>query len=143
KAAFLYAADFSQELKDLEEDLDEDREEEETEEEVNGAAEDSEPEEIRRTYRWGGTRPIHMLLKPGQEILVQVARGPISTKGARITSHISLPGRFLVYMPTWGRVGVSKRIESFEERSRLRQIIRRHRPSQGGFIVRTAAEGAS
>src|SRR5262245_28365842 len=84
-----------------------------------------------------------MLLKPGQEILVQVARGPISTKGARITSHISLPGRFLVYMPTWGRVGVSKRIESFEERSRLRQIIRRHRPSQGGFIVRTAAEGAS
>ncbi|MFO1518068.1 MAG: Rne/Rng family ribonuclease [bacterium] len=145
KAAFLYATDFSQEIKDVEED-DEDDEEEidlentgefETEEEEEGE------EEIRRSYRWAGRRPIQNLLKPNQEILVQVARDPISTKGARITSHISLPGRFLVYMPTWGKVGISKRIGSYEERSRLRQIIRKARPSQGGFIVRTAAEGAT
>jgi ribonuclease G len=100
-------------------------------------------EEIRTSYRWAGRRPIQHLLKPNEEILVQVTRDPISTKGARITSHISIPGRFVVYMPTWGKLGISKRVESYEERNRLRQILRKVRPAQGGFIVRTASEGVS
>jgi ribonuclease G len=100
-------------------------------------------EEIRTSYRWAGRRPIQHLLKPNEEILVQVTRDPISTKGARITSHISIPGRFVVYMPTWGKLGISKRVESWDERNRLRQILRKIRPAQGGFIVRTASEGVS
>jgi len=143
KAAFLYATDFSQELKEIGEDLDKDEDEDEGEGEAPAeGGEENLPDELRR-YKWGGTKPIHMLLKPAQEILVQVARGPISTKGARITSHISLPGRYLVYMPTWGKIGVSKKVESYEERVRLRQTIRKIRPPQGGFILRTAAETAS
>jgi ribonuclease G len=147
KAAFLYVTDFSEELKeqDLEEELDEEKEEEL---QVSGETKEFETEEeevtpLRRTYRWGGRESIQKLLKPGQEILVQVTRGPISTKGARITSHISLPGCFLVYTPTWEKVGVSKKVESFDERRRLRQILRKIKPSQGGFIVRTASEGVS
>ena len=84
------------------------------------------------------------LLKPGQEILVQIAKEPIAKKGARITSHIALPGRFLVFMPTVSHVGVSRKIDSDEERQRLKRILIHERgESQGGFIVRTAAEGAS
>ncbi len=84
------------------------------------------------------------LLKPGQEILVQIAKEPIAKKGARITSHIALPGRFLVFMPTVGHVGVSRKIASDEERQRLKRILTHERgEASGGFIVRTAAEGAS
>ncbi len=84
------------------------------------------------------------LLKPGQEILVQIAKEPIAKKGARITSHIALPGRFLVYMPTVTHVGVSRKIASDEERHRLKRILIHERgEAPGGFIVRTAAEGAS
>jgi ribonuclease G len=84
------------------------------------------------------------LLKPGQEILVQIAKEPIAKKGARITSHIALPGRFLVFMPTVSHVGVSRKISSDEERHRLKRILVSERGEQtGGFIVRTAAEGAS
>jgi ribonuclease G len=84
------------------------------------------------------------LLKPGQEILVQIAKEPIAKKGARITSHIALPGRFLVFMPTVTHVGVSRKISSDEERQRLKRILTSERgDSSGGFIVRTAAEGAS
>jgi Rne/Rng family ribonuclease len=84
------------------------------------------------------------LLKPGQEILVQIAKEPIAKKGARITSHIALPGRFLVFMPTVTHVGVSRKIASDEERHRLKRILLHERgESSGGFIVRTAAEGAS
>jgi ribonuclease G len=84
------------------------------------------------------------LLKPGQEILVQIAKEPIAKKGARITSHIALPGRFLVFMPTVDHVGVSRRIGSDEERQRLKRILLSEKgEASGGFIVRTAAEGAS
>jgi len=84
------------------------------------------------------------LLKEGQEILVQIAKEPIGKKGARITSHIALPGRFLVYMPTVNHTGVSRKISSEEERQRLKHIIISERDNgHGGFIVRTAAQGAS
>ena len=83
------------------------------------------------------------LLKQGQEILVQIAKEPIAKKGARITSHIALPGRFLVFMPTVSHVGVSRKIASDEERQRLKRILVSERgDAAGGFIVRTAAEGA-
>jgi len=84
--------------------------------------------------------PIEDLLEEGQEILVQVAKEPIGTKGARITSHISLPGRNLVYMPTVDHVGISRRIENEEERERLKHLIDIMRPAGTGFIVRTVAE---
>ena len=90
----------------------------------------------------GKTRTISDLLKEGQEILVQVSKEPLGKKGARITSHIALPGRYLVYMPTVDHIGVSRKIASAEERSRLRRIIGENREDMpGGFIVRTAAEG--
>jgi ribonuclease G len=83
------------------------------------------------------------LLKEGQEILVQIAKEPIAKKGARITSHIALPGRYLVYMPTVHHTGVSRKIASEEERHRLKRIALSERgEAQGGFIVRTAAAGA-
>jgi ribonuclease G len=82
------------------------------------------------------------LLKPGQEILVQIAKEPIGKKGARITSHIALPGRYLVYMPTVDHVGVSRKIQSEQERARLKRVVQEHRTGMpGGFIVRTAGEG--
>jgi ribonuclease G len=87
------------------------------------------------------------LLREGQEILVQIAKEPIAAKGARITSHIALPGRFLVYMPTVEHVGVSRKIESDSERVRLRKLIKDIRETEdvpsGGFIVRTAGIGIS
>ena len=87
------------------------------------------------------------LLREGQEILVQIAKEPIAKKGARITSHIALPGRFLVYMPTVEHVGVSRKIESDSERQRLRKLIQVLRAEEdipsGGFIVRTAGVGIS
>jgi Rne/Rng family ribonuclease len=87
---------------------------------------------------------ISELLKQGQEILVQIAKEPIAKKGARITSHIALPGRFLVFMPTVNHVGVSRKISSDEERQRLKRILISEKGSvSGGFIVRTAADGAS
>jgi ribonuclease G len=84
------------------------------------------------------------LLREGQEIIVQIAKEPLGKKGARITSHVALPGRYVVYMPTVDHVGVSRKIATDEERLRLKRIIlesRRNIP--GGFIVRTAAEGCS
>ena len=84
------------------------------------------------------------LLKPGQEILVQIAKEPIAKKGARITSHIALPGRFLVFMPTVNHTGVSRKIESDSERRRLKEILLSEKgEASGGFIVRTAASGAT
>jgi len=105
----------------------------------------------------GGRRParreqrsqpaITDLLREGQEILVQIAKEPIAKKGARITSHIALPGRFLVYMPTVEHLGVSRKIDSDTERSRLRKLIQKihaeEKSPAGGFIVRTAGVGVS
>jgi len=87
---------------------------------------------------------IEELLKEGQEIIVQVAKEPLGTKGARLTSHATMPGRFLVFMPTVDHVGVSRKIESRDERSRLRGIVREFREQTGfagGVIIRTAAAG--
>ena len=87
---------------------------------------------------------IEELLKHGQEILVEVAKEPLGTKGARLTSHVTMAGRFLVFMPTVDHVGVSRKIESREERSRLRGIVRSYREKEGftgGVIIRTAAAG--
>ncbi len=84
------------------------------------------------------------LLKEGQEVLVQIAKEPLGQKGARITSHIALPGRFVVYMPTVEHLGVSRKISSDDERQRLKRILHAHRSGiPGGFIVRTAGEGKS
>lgn len=83
---------------------------------------------------------IEDLLKVGQEVLVQVSKDPIGTKGARITSHISIPGRHLVFMPTVDHVGISRRIGNEKERRRLRDTVERLRPPGTGFIVRTVAE---
>jgi ribonuclease G len=81
------------------------------------------------------------LLREGQEIVVQVSKDTIAGKGARITSHITLPGRFLVYMPTVNHIGVSRRIENEAERQRLKEVLESIRPhGSGGFIVRTAGE---
>ena len=117
-------------------------------------AQRSAPAFDRRRGRRGGRRfrrrentvvpQISDLLKEGQEVLIQIAKEPIGKKGARITSHIALPGRFLVYMPTVNHTGVSRKISSDEERLRLKRIIMSERENgQGGFIVRTAAAGAS
>ncbi|MDQ4121349.1 MAG: Rne/Rng family ribonuclease [Acidobacteriota bacterium] len=106
------------------------------------------PERSERGDR-GGRRQqtITDLLREGQEILVQIAKEPIAKKGARITSHIALPGRYLVYMPTIEHVGVSRKIESGSERNRLRALIQKIRDEEdvpsGGFIVRTAGIGIS
>ena len=84
------------------------------------------------------------LLEEGQEILVQIAKEPLGQKGARITSHIALPGRYVVYMPTVEHLGVSRKIATDEERLRLKRILQSHRTGiPGGFIVRTAGEGKS
>lgn len=87
--------------------------------------------------------PIQDILKEGREILVQAAKEPIGTKGARLTSFVSLPGRYLVYMPTVDHIGVSRRIEDAKERGRLREIVEKFKPKDAGFIIRTASEGVS
>ncbi|WP_305044669.1 Rne/Rng family ribonuclease [Geoalkalibacter sp.] len=130
KAAFLYVADVFDEVEAVEKFIDGGSHG------PPGAGEEAEVE--ARVLP-----PIEDLLKEGQEILVQVAKEPLGTKGARITSHISLPGRNLVYMPTVDHVGISRRIESEEEKDRLRAIVEGIRPAGSGFIVRTAAEGKS
>ncbi|HLY38224.1 MAG TPA: Rne/Rng family ribonuclease, partial [Candidatus Binatia bacterium] len=87
--------------------------------------------------------PIEERVHKGEDILVQVAKEPIGTKGARVTAHLSLPGRYLVYMPGTQHVGISRRIEDAAERDRLREVVEAERPPEGGLIVRTACEGAT
>ncbi len=99
-----------------------------------------------RPERTAPTAKIEDLLTEGQEVVVQVVKEPLGTKGARITSHLSLPGRFLVYMPTVEHIGVSRKIESRDERRRLRGIVQRFRERTGlpgGVIIRTAAANRS
>ncbi|MEX1127092.1 MAG: Rne/Rng family ribonuclease [Vicinamibacterales bacterium] len=102
-----------------------------------------------RDFRDDKDRPevrIEDLLKEGQEVLVQVVKEPLGTKGARLTSHVTMPGRFLVFMPTVDHVGVSRKIESRDERARLRGIVKEFREEHGftgGVIIRTAASGRS
>lgn len=122
KAAFLYVAD----ARPVEEDADGNE---------NGQGEQAKDEQ--EDWR------IEQLLYEGQSITVQVSKEPIGTKGARLTTHITLPGRYLVYLPNFSHVGVSRRITSAEERERLRGIMESVRGGEGGFIIRTVAEGAS
>ncbi len=167
KAAFLYAGDFRETFDEDEEEgpgrggrlRDEDEhvptveelEDEEAAEDAVGVgvaavapAPRGAARERRRPRRHQGATPkIEELLKEGQEILVQVAKEPIGTKGARITSHISLPGRHLVFLPTVDHIGISRRIRNEKERRRLREIVTSIKPSGGGFIVRTVSEGKS
>lgn len=86
---------------------------------------------------------IEDLLCEGREIMVQVIKEPIGSKGARIATHISLPGRYLVYLPTIDTIGISRRITDEQERTRLKNIVQGLKPSGGGFIIRTASEGAT
>ncbi|MDD2558930.1 MAG: Rne/Rng family ribonuclease [Desulfuromonadaceae bacterium] len=134
KAAFLYVADVFDEMEAVVDYIDgrSDTSEPDSTETENGETEVEQP-----------LPPIETLLDEGQDILVQVAKEPLGTKGARISSHISLPGRHLVYMPTIDHIGISRRIENPEEKERLREIVERIRPPHSGFIVRTAAEGKS
>ena len=110
-------------------------------------ARSEQPRSEPRTYSRPERAPlpsITELLKEGQEIIVQIAKEPLGTKGARITSHIALPGRYVVYMPTLEHTGVSRKIASDEERLRLKRILQVHAAGiPGGFIVRTAGEGKS
>ncbi len=128
RAAFLHVEDIipSADFDKLGEDGDEE------EDGTDGAA---------KSRRLSRKTPIRDVLKEGQSLVVQVSKGPISTKGARVTSHISLPGRYVVYMPTVTDVGVSKRIGRDKERRRLREVIDRIKPPTGGVIVRTVAAG--
>jgi len=89
------------------------------------------------------SQKIEDLVHQDQELVVQIAKDAIGTKGARITSHISLPGRFLVFMPTEAHIGISRRISQGKERQRLREIIQKIKPVEYGCIVRTEAEGCS
>ncbi|HKQ68276.1 MAG TPA: Rne/Rng family ribonuclease [Polyangiaceae bacterium] len=95
----------------------------------------------RDASRLSRSTPIRDVVREGQEVIVQVSKEPIGTKGARVTSHISLPGRYVVYMPTLDQIGISKRIGSDKERARLREAIEALKPPTGGLIVRTVAEG--
>ncbi|HJK98112.1 MAG TPA: Rne/Rng family ribonuclease [Polyangiaceae bacterium LLY-WYZ-14_1] len=101
----------------------------------------SEEDDAVRARKVSRKTPIRDVLKEGQHLVVQVSKGPIGTKGARVTSHISLPGRYVVYMPTLDNVGVSKRIGNDKERKRLRSAIESIKPPSGGVIVRTVAQG--
>ncbi|HXI11478.1 MAG TPA: Rne/Rng family ribonuclease [Thermoanaerobaculia bacterium] len=121
--AFLYVSDVIDEVEEFEPDV-----------AVDPAAEDDGSNHQRPEAS------IADLLREGQEILVQVSKDSIAGKGARITTHITLPGRFLVYMPTVNHIGISRRIENEEERERLKQILTSIRNGPGGFIVRTAGE---
>lgn len=128
KAAFLYVGDIREDLDETFADPDREMQ----------LVDDDEQEQINETPK----TPIQDLLKEGQHILVQVAKDPIGTKGARLTTHISLPGRFIVYIPTVRHLGISRRIENEAERERLKNLVTKLNPA-GGVIVRTAGEGAS
>ena len=124
RAAFLYVGDIYPEFLDMP-----NRQPTSPEETVV----EETPREKPRT----GQPAIQDLLKEGQEIVAQVAKDPIGTKGARITTHVTLPGRYIVFMPTVEHVGISRRIDKDKERRRLRDFVEKHRPKGAGFIVRT------
>ncbi len=129
RAAFLHVEDVVPE-EDLEHLLHADTDHEEGDEDATA-----------KSGRISRKTPIRDVLKEGQDIVVQVSKGPISTKGARVTSHVAMPGRYVVYMPTVDHVGISKRIGNDKERKRLRDAIDGFKPAQGGLIVRTVAQG--
>ena len=145
KAGFLYVNDvdtiesiesyrkIAAEELDEEDDLDFDSAAED-EEDQNGY---SRPSSWGRRVRRGEEKSIEELLRDGQEVIVQVSKEPLGTKGSRLTSYITLPGRYVVYMPTINQVGISRRIEDEFERRRLRKLVHHHRQPGAGYIVRT------
>lgn len=159
KAAFLYVTDIIPEtFDDEEDDVDENENSEKDGQTDNKEDKDSDnqsddkgnnrgrgkkPYRKRRRKPRGPLPKIEDLIKEGQHILVQVAKDPIRTKGARVTCHISFPGRYVVAMPTVDHVGVSRRVGSYEERQRLRKIIDEARTPKMGFIARTNSSGAT
>jgi len=134
RTAFLYVADVHKDILGLEQMMLNGLDIKEEVEDQEGESNASDPLE-RIDFH------IEELLHEGQDIMVQVAKEPLGTKGARVTSHISLPGRHLVLMPTVNHIGISRRIEDKEERERLRAIIEEMRPNDFGFIARTVSEG--
>lgn len=137
RAAFLYVGDVRQDISGNNSEFiwDEDENQEQSGDILFDEGSEAKEEDNRP--------PIQDLLREGQDILVQVAKDPLGTKGARITTHLSLPGRHVVFMPTLNHLGVSRKIEDENERQRLKTIVEKYMPSQGGFIVRTAAEEAT
>jgi ribonuclease G len=132
RSAFLYVTDVHQDFMDLEQMM------------LRNSVgqEDVIAESTEESVPSGGTAlNIEDLLHEGQDVMVQISKEPIGTKGARLTSHISLPGRHLVLMPNVNHIGISRRIEDPPERERLRNIVQELRPGTLGFIVRTASEG--
>jgi len=128
KAAFLHASDFSIVPEDVQL--------------IGSSAEDVEVEAPPKRVPHHRL-PLEKQLSRDEAILVQVAKDPLGTKGARVTSHISLPGRYMVFMPGTKHIGISRRIESEEERKRLKEIAESVLTEHGGFILRTASEGRS
>ena len=133
RAAFLYVGDIYRELLHMHEEV-------AAQSDTDGPEPPAPEREPRATTR-AGQPAIQDLLKEGQEIVVQVAKDPIGTKGARLTTHIALPGRHLVFMPTVDHVGISRRIDRDKERRRLREIVEGHRSKGVGYIVRTVCAG--
>jgi ribonuclease G len=129
KAGFLHASDFSNVPEDAQL--------------LNVSGDDVEFAEAPKPPPSSRRLPLEKQVSRGEEILVQVAKDPLGTKGARVTSHISLPGRYMVFMPGTKHIGISRRIESEEERKRLKEIAQGMRTESGGFILRTACEGRS
>jgi ribonuclease G len=153
---FLYVSDVIADLDEYDKDDDEPDTNAKGGNGTNGATESAAPPERRRgrdgrgrdrdEKERGPEAKIEELLKEGQDIIVQVAKEPLGTKGARLTCHVTLPGRFLVFMPTVDHIGISRKIDSRDERARLRGIVREFREQHsfsGGVIIRTAASSRS
>ncbi|MBX3237732.1 MAG: Rne/Rng family ribonuclease [Nitrospiraceae bacterium] len=126
KAAFMHVSDLTMEL--------------DTGDTLIEGEEDEKESEVPRPKRQS-SKPIEELLSEGQEVMVQISKGPIGTKGPRVTTYVSLPGRYLVFMPTVEHIGVSRRIPRDDERARLKDIMKRARRPGYGYIVRTVSEG--
>jgi ribonuclease G len=146
KDAFLYAGDYTPDLgvrpgaEEPPEDVIEDAPIAVVEDEANGEPAEDADADVEEEPKRQATAPIEEMLRKGQEVLVQVSKESLGTKGARVTSYISLPGRYLVFMPQTNHIGVSRRIKDERERDRLRQAVRSLNAG-GGYIVRTNAEG--
>jgi len=140
KSGFLYAGDIA--IPDVPDAADLDEDDEDT---IDGAeGEEGEDSNVAvNTSRYRNIPPINTLLRDGQEILVQVSKDPIASKGPRLTSLLSIAGRYLVYLPGLRHVGIARRLEGKEERQRLLDIGERIRPEKAGLIIRTVAEGHS
>lgn len=152
KAAFLYVGDVirAQPSLDPQDALDEVERSLGTEtDEASGEGEEksaSEPEGelyLKQKRRVKEKHKIEDLLKPGQEILVQVTKDPIGTKGPRVSCNISIPGRHVVFMPNYDHIGISRKIAEEEERERLKLLLTQMKPAEGGFVARTVSQGVA